>query len=260
MSTRASDTPFDALATQYDRQRPHYPDQLFEVLCELVPDPRSGTAVDAGAGTGIGLQGLIRYLGPGWRYIAVDISEGMATIGRRRWPEVEWRLGRIEEVLDQIGAADLVLAAQSVQWFDRPRFYQACGQHLVHRGALAVLQNNREWTASGFLESYETLLERCSPGYTRHYRSFDVEAEFASLDWGSGSPIVKRSRWTRRMSIHDFIEMSSSSTRAQAALKADPDGFPTKVRSLCEEYASEGVLDIPYTSELFVQHKTRALP
>ena len=260
MTGGSREAPFDALAEQYDRQRPHYPDQLYQSLYELVAIHNSGTAVDAGAGTGIWLQGIIRQFGSGWRYIAVDISDGMATVGRRRWPQVEWRLGRVEEILGQLGPVDLVMAAQSLQWFDRPRFYEACGTSLCHRGVLAVVQNNRAWTSSKFLDDYETLLEEGSPGYTRHYRSFDIESELAHLPWGSGAPAVRRLNWTRRMSVDDFIEMSNSSTRAQAALKADPTGFPDKVLTLCEKHAAGGGLDIPYVSELFVQHKKGDLP
>jgi SAM-dependent methyltransferase len=249
--------PFDALAEQYDRQRPNYPDQFFQELCKLVPVRGSGTAIDAGAGTGIALGQLIHNLGSGWRYVAVDISQGMVTVGQPRWPTVEWRLGRIEEILNEIEPFDLMLAAQALQWFDRPRFYKGCGTRLVRGGVLAILQNNRDWTASEFLDDYETLLEETSPGYTRHYRSFDIEAELARLPWGAGDPIIERVRWARRMSVGDFIEMSSSSTRVQAALKADAQGFRQKVLALCARHVVEGLLDIPYTSELFAQTKAR---
>jgi SAM-dependent methyltransferase len=249
--------PFDALAELYDRQRPSYPDGLFQALCKLVPVRQSGIAVDAGAGTGIALGQLVQHLGSGWRYLAVDISEGMVTVGRRRWPMVEWRLGRIEEILSEIEPFDLMLVAQALQWFDRPRFYQGCRARLVLGGVLAILQNNRDWKASEFLDEYEALLEETSPGYTRHYRSFDVEAELAGLPWGAGEPIIERVRWTRQMSVGDFIEMSSSSTRVQAALKADAQGFTQKVLALCARYAVAGQLDIPYTSELFAQIKDR---
>jgi len=114
------------------------------------------------------------------------------TVGRRRWPMVEWRLGRIEEILSEIEPFDLMLVAQALQWFDRPRFYQGCRARLVLGGVLAILQNNRDWKASEFLDEYEALLEETSPGYTRHYRSFDVEAELAGLPWGAGEPIIDK--------------------------------------------------------------------
>ncbi|MBD2803402.1 hypothetical protein [Xenorhabdus szentirmaii] len=42
---------------------------------------------------------------------------------------------------------------------------------------MAILQNNRDYRYSEFLNEYEDLLEELSPNYSCHYRDFDYAQE-----------------------------------------------------------------------------------
>ena len=127
---------------------------------------------------------------------------------------------------------------------DRPRFLAAARRSLVPGGRVAILQNNRDFARSPFLDAYESLLEELSPGYTRSYRAFDIAAE---LRVGLGAAEVARACWEQAMTRDQFAGMTRSSTQVQRALAAHGDVFgerldgsstPTAARSWSRTRAS----------------------
>lgn len=245
---------FDGLSDDYDRYRPRYPSGLLRAVADELAPFDEVTAVDTGAGTGIALEGMIPALGGSARHLAVDVSQDMVDRGREKFPEVRWAVGPAEEFLENLREpVQLIVAAQAYQWMDRARYADAALAALVPGGVLAVLQNNRDFSASTFLDAYEELLEKHSPGYSRHYRDFDIEAELGAVFRPSGGRVrTEVERWTRSMGVDDFVRMSSSSTQVQRAVAQEGDVFLQRVKSLCEEYAQDGAVDLPYRSELFL--------
>lgn len=242
------DAKFNGLADSYDKARPRYPEELFARAVELLPPGRPPVVVDAGAGTGIALEGLLPRLPGGSSVYAVDVSEDMIRVGRAKFPDVEWRLGTAEDHLVSGGQADLVLAAQSYQWMDRPRFLRCVAGHLGPSGVCMIVQNNRDHTVGGFAAAYEDLLEKYSPGYTRSYRTIDVEGELSAH---FPRVEVRECTWVQALTIDDFVEMSSSSTQAQRAVADVGPVFLDHVRDLCAAHADNGAVHVPYVSQAF---------
>ena len=84
---------FDGLADDYDQNRPRYPSDLFQMIKSRLPVRKRLRIIDAGAGTGIALEGLIDVLGQEHDYLAVDVSTDMVESGRQKFPFVEWTVG-----------------------------------------------------------------------------------------------------------------------------------------------------------------------
>lgn len=245
-----SDAPFDGLAVAYDRSRPRYPQELLTRLVARLPTPgHAPTVIDAGAGTGIALEGLLPLLPRGASVHAVDLSPDMVDVGLRKFPSVQWTVGAAETYLPTLSDVDLVVAAQAYQWMDRPVFLAAAVGCLRAGGICGILENNRDHS-SGFTGAYELLLERYSPGYSRHYRAFDIPAELAQA-----FPDVRSSEvpWQRSMSIEDVLTMSRSSTQAQRAIGATEGRFLDELRTTCEQFADDGgIVTLDYRSHLHV--------
>jgi SAM-dependent methyltransferase len=76
---------FDELALRWDEacDAPRMVERLEEWLGELKP-PREGVLLDAGCGTGLLLQALRCYCGPGARLIGLDISPAMLQQAHRK--------------------------------------------------------------------------------------------------------------------------------------------------------------------------------
>jgi SAM-dependent methyltransferase len=240
---------FDTLSEGYDRYRPRYPDGLLRRIADAVSHRGQPYVIDAGAGTGIALEGLAPLLGEDCRYDAVDVSSGMVATGRAKFPEVTWSVGEAEPFLEKASGVDLIVAAQAFQWMDRPRFLRAARTCLNPGGTVAILQNNRDFTASAFLDAYETLLEELSPGYDRNYRSYDFAAELREV---FGDTVeVATADWSTPMATRDFIGMAKSSTQVQRGLAAHGDLLLDRLAALVAAHAQDGAVAIPYHSELF---------
>ncbi|WP_159803283.1 class I SAM-dependent methyltransferase [Arthrobacter zhaoguopingii] len=241
---------FDGLADDYDRYRPRYPSDLLDTALGMTR--HNLRVVDAGAGTGISLEWVLPALvGP--EVYAIDISRDMVEAGKRKFPGLNWMVGRIEDVLSTVTDVDLIIAGQAYQWFDRPAFLQAARKVLRAGGRVIVVQNNRDHSRSPFLSAYEGLLEERSPGYSRRYRDIDVAQELADgFDVGLDAVIRAESRWNQAMTVDSFVGMASSSTQAQRAVAAVGPVFLKEVHALVESYAVDGVVVFPYHTELFV--------
>ena len=221
--------------------------------------PASELVVDVGAGTGIATRLLRGTLGPAPRIVALEPSAGMraeADAGTPPELEIEFRDGAAEQLPFVDGAATLVCVAQAIHWFDRPRFYAEARRVLAPGGTLAVLQNNRDWRASPFLDAYETFLETYGDAYSRHYRAFDIEAELGGVD-DSESVEVIVDGWMRPMTVAQFIGMARSSSRVQAALdRSSEERTISALQALLDQHAEpDGTVLVQYRSELYLAHR-----
>lgn len=255
--------PFGTLAEQYASGRPGYPVDLFTALRDRTATLEFGTAsaiLDIGAGTGIATRMLRAAFDAAILVAAVEPSATMIDAARRTTPpasEISWVRGSAESLPFTTSCAQVVLAAQAVQWFDRPAFYTEAVRVLRPGGILAVLQNNREWQRSEFLNAYETLLEQYSPGYSRSYRSFDVLAEFRQMS-GLTPPERLECRWVRTVTNSEFVGLSLSSTKMKAAIDhVGSELMRAELDRLISSHANAGnEVAIPYVSELFIGRRS----
>ncbi|MFT4148405.1 MAG: class I SAM-dependent methyltransferase [Micrococcaceae bacterium] len=247
-----NDAKFDGLAEYYDNSRPRYPQELFQEIFKEINLPFPWKVLDVGSGTGIVLEAIVPLLSSDSSIEACDISEDMVSIGRKKFPEAKWHVGRVEEYLQRHSDYALIVAGQSYQWLSRKDFLTKAKKALIHQGCLIIIQNNRNYNAGGFAEEYETLLETYSPGYSRHYRDIDVEEELKEY---FPKVIAKDAKWVREMSAKDFLTMSFSSTQAQRAIESNENDFKHNLDELIKRYSTKNQLNLPYKTELFLAAK-----
>lgn len=246
---------FAGLAASYERWRPRYPPRALDPLVTETAAEGQGPKllVDVGTGTGISARLLREAFGPEPEIVGIDPEDEMLAQARRATPagsRISYRRGEAERLPFGDGSASLLLAAQAYQWFDRRRFLTEARRALEARGILAVLQNDRDWRQGGVAAAYEEFLETHAPGYTRHYRSFDVAAELES--GGFRDPRSAELRWVRRLEPAEFVEMALTSTQTQAAVAAIGEGA---VRRELRAIAGEGdTTPIPYVTRLYWSH------
>lgn len=247
---------FDGLSDGYDRFRPRYPAALMREIVSRLPGRDDLHVIDAGAGTGVELEGLIPLLGRKCRYEAVDLSTDMVATGRAKFPHVQWHVAAAEPFLEQSVDADLIIAAQSLQWMDRPRYLAAAKRCLNPSGVVAIIQNNRKVEESRFLYQYEALLEELSPGYSRSYRTFDYAAELAAVFPAHEASVqVLTHDWSRTMSPQEFIGLAASSTQVQRAIAEVGRTFEDRLSELLGSFAVKDSLTIPYGTELIMAQR-----
>jgi len=246
---------FDGLADNYDKYRPRYPAILFKEIHDWM-QPSAKNIYDIGAGTGIAIEGMTRVTGKHYDFTAIDISEDMINKGREKLPGVTWVKGKAEDILSDKSRIDVIMAAQSFQWMDRAKTLEVSIKSLNKGGVFAILQNNRDYRNNELLNKYEGLLEKFSPGYSRHYRDYDYENEITNI---FKLPIANFKKvvtgWTMEMISEDFFGFISSSTQVQRAIENDRNGFWKEIEILIDEHSVGGKISIDYISELFMAKK-----
>jgi SAM-dependent methyltransferase len=238
----AARTAFSAVADEYDRGRPGYPDAVFDAL-----GPLSGLDVaDVGAGTGIATRALVRR---GARAVAVDPSRPMLARA------VDRSEGLVALVADgahlplRDGSVDLVTFAQSWHWLD-----PELRDDEVHR----VLRPGGRWAGwwnhargAPWLDRYWDLVERATPGVLRTQRD---------IDWGAGlhasGRFAVRDRisvaWERTMSIDHQLTDNASHSHIAALAPPDRERLLADLRRVYEDAFPDGTMTIPIETWLWI--------
>ena len=248
---------FTGLSEIYDKARPNYPQELFRTLVNFVTSNRldlmssTCTIVDTGCGTGISTRALYNAFHElvvqdqnipvqSLQVVGVDPGHDMRnTAINNTTSSIQFIEGSAENIPLADQSADLVTAAQAAHWFDRLKFYTEAQRILKPGGILAIIENNRNYQKSEFLDKYESFRETCvdpttQVKYSRHYRDYDYKSEMAQA---FGNCTVHEFEWERVMSMPDFITMAKSSSQVSNARKQLGDSvFEEKINALLNEY------------------------
>jgi SAM-dependent methyltransferase len=142
MSVHRAAQAFGGAADVYERVRPGYPPAAITWLAEQLGLGPAATVVDLAAGTG---KLTVPLLGTGARVIAVEPSEGMLAVLRRRAPGAEPITGTAEAIPLPDGSADAVVVAQAFHWFANDDAIAEIHRVLRPGGALGLVWNRREF-------------------------------------------------------------------------------------------------------------------
>jgi SAM-dependent methyltransferase len=136
---------FDAFAGEYERFRPGYPDELFEIIADRLQLPERPVVVDLGAGTG---RASLPMAERGWRVTAVEPGRPMLDVLRGEATNAGLLLSTVQAGAEATGldpqSADLVTAAQSFHWFDMDAALVEMARILKPDGGVALFWNVRD--------------------------------------------------------------------------------------------------------------------
>ena len=165
--------PFDwgRTSASYGRYRPGYPEEFYERLAFLGVGTPGQRVLDLGTGTGV----LARaFAAQGARVTGVDISQQQVDVARslsdRAGLEVDYRVGKAEDIAFPAGSFDLISAGQSWLYFDVENVVPKVLDVLAPNGRLVlthllwlptrdpiarasealVLQHNPSWSGAGY--------------------------------------------------------------------------------------------------------------
>lgn len=123
---------FSALAAEYARYRPHYPQELFTYLAGLAPGKT--LAWDCATGSGQAAVALAEHFEC---VIATDASVAQIDAATPH-PGVTYQVSIAEDSGLPDDSVDLVTVAQALHWLDLPRFYAEAQRVLAPGGILAA--------------------------------------------------------------------------------------------------------------------------
>ena len=227
--------------------RPAYPPETFELLASLIVDsPRM--VLDAGCGPG----DIGRTLAPRVDGVdMVDRSEAMLAEGRRLSGDlanVRWIRAPIEEAPLAPPYA-LIVAGESIHWFDWERAIPLFARSLSAHGMLALVYRN--WLRS------DALRERLAPVYARHGANPDftpldpvAELERRGLFARVGEHRTAPASWTP--TLQEMIDCHHSQNGFVLEKMHDPDAFDREVSDAVEELvpACDGRVQLDVTATI----------
>jgi SAM-dependent methyltransferase len=197
---------FGRTAGDYAAYRAGFPKALFDRLVAMGIGRSGQRLLDLGTGTGTLARGFARR---GASVVGIDPAEPLLVEARRlsqnEGVQVDYRVGRAEDIDAPDDAFEVVTAGQCWHWFDRPTAAAECFRVLVPHGALAIcyfdwlpvpgnvvaatesliLRHNPVWPHSGGLGMYPLwTLDVAEAGFTRlETFSFDVDVHYSHEAW-----------------------------------------------------------------------------
>jgi len=147
---------FGAVASEYDRVRPSYPEQLAD---DVVAELPGSDVVEVGAGTG---KATALFASRGLRVTCVEPDDEMAAVLARncaRWPNVEIVTASYEE-WTPTRQYDGLYAAQSWHWTSPELRYRTAARALREGGVLALFWNGTDWDRTPLAQVIDDVYRR----------------------------------------------------------------------------------------------------
>jgi Methyltransferase domain len=168
----------------YANHRPRYPQRLIDDLCERTITDHAELLIDWGCGTG---ELTLRMHSHFSQVVAIDVNADVVSLGKDKALEkgidnVEWRVGKAEELAVAPQSCDLITSASAFHWMDRELLSERAFEGLKAGGALALLGGAGGSVWSGATEWQKVAVE-CLEKYLGKQRPPEVKRTGPAKRW-----------------------------------------------------------------------------
>lgn len=226
---------FDGKADAYAAGRAGYAAGVFERIGALCPS--GGTAADAGSGTGIFTEALLRM---GYKVYGVEANPSMRAKAEAR---LEGREGfsSVDGTAERTGLPDgsvgFVTAASAFHWFDAAAFRAECRRILTPGGLVFITVNVRE--DDGFALEQAALCRRYCPGFVSLHHGGD-ETDAACSAFFAGGYEKELFDYDLRYAAEAFVARSMSSSYSPGPDAPEYAEYRTALAELADRRAVDG--------------------
>jgi len=231
---------FDAVADEYARGRPAYPDAVFDALEPL----HDLVVLEGGAGTGIATRVL---LARGATVVPFDVSASMLAHA----PSTLRVLADGAALPFRDASADLLCFAQSWHWLDPLRRNDEAARVVRNGGRWAAWWSHQRADGEAWFDALWELLENVTPATHRGQRD---------IDWGEG---LRRAHafdvgehrvfaWTRHVDAAEWVTELRSLSYIAALAPDDREVVVAAAEALARARFADGTMAIPYETWLWI--------
>ncbi len=238
---------FLSIGEEYDRYRPGFPDDAAD---EIVTDAVD-TVLDLGAGTGKFTELLVRRAPV---VIAVEPSERMLSVLRRKLPGIDARIGTAEDIPAEDASIDAVTVAQAFHWFDRTRACAEIARILVPGGRLGLLWNRTDRACAWDFACHRV----AHPGLTEHD---DVSRSAAEELPGFRLLSRRKTSWTEDIPREDYVRRWLTVSSFLAADEEERERMLGAVNRILDEDAEtrgREALSLSQITDVFVYERSES--
>jgi SAM-dependent methyltransferase len=181
---------FDEIATEYDRHRPAYPDQLIDQACQVAGIGSGDRVLEVGCGSGQLTRGLVAR---GLHVTALEPGQSLIALARQNLAgagEVEFVNAQFEDALLPSAQFAAVFSASAFHWVDPKVSWQKAADALVPDGTLALVQyfGLEEPRSKPDQEAALGAIRKIAPDIAAHWPVYrDLDATLAGIEQRRGN-------------------------------------------------------------------------
>lgn len=251
MANRPQRLVFGEVAEEYDRHRPHYPDELFDLLLSA----RGADAVlDVGSGTG---RAAAAFASRGIGGIAVEPSAEMGAVARTRLPD-SWMVEQSDfEHCAAGGRTDwpLITCAQAWHWVDHEAGLAKAASLLAPGATLALFWNRPAFRQDQLRCDLDQIYDRLAPDMRSSLRGRGARPKGQLVGIEDGPPpdgfgAVARDElwWERTYTSDEWVGLLGTHSDHRLLDDDHRAELHGSVRSAIDEHG--GQFTLPYRVEL----------
>jgi SAM-dependent methyltransferase len=229
---------FDSTAAAYAARREPYPAAFFATAAEKLGLTGRESLIDLGTGPGLLALGFAPYVA---RVAGVDPEPAMVAAAREAAAAAgvafPVRLGRAEDVGDELGRFDLVTIGRALHWMEREPTLAALDRMLAPGGRILVC-GARSLDANPWRPAFERVTRAYSDGAEASYRRAQAQFFDAGPFAAAGEILIA---YSQPIDIGALIERAlTRSTTSPAALGDRLDGFRAELGAALAPFFPEG--------------------
>ncbi len=249
-SERVQRLVFGEVAAEYDRHRPHYPVELFDILLDDDVDQ----VLDVGSGTG---RAAVAMAARGRSGIAVEPSPEMGAVARANLPDT-WEVEQSDfEICEASGRGDwpLITCAQAWHWVDHDAGLARAADLLGPGGTLALFWNRGEFVQDELRRDLDEIYDRLAPDMQSSLRGRGAtpKGQLSGIEHEAPPPgfrSVRRDelRWERTYTSDEWIGLLGTHSDHRLLAPDHRAEVHDAVRAAIDAHG--GSFTLPYRVEL----------
>lgn len=247
---------FSKRVADYVRYRPHYPQEVIDILAAEAGLTPASVIADIGSGTGFSTELYLKFGCPAF---GVEPNPDMRAAGEAYlagYPNFTSVDGTAEATTLPDGSVDFVTAGQAMHWFNLPEARREFVRILKPQGRFAFMWNERDGNASPMMAGYMEIVDKyLAEAHTAHHS--DVDAARLAYLFADGVYETRQIAWSQPNTLEQLVGRLYSSSYM-------PDRDDPRAAALEEEltvifnhHAKDGMVEFGYVTDLHFGNPAR---